>query len=84
MMMNNWMGFLTPSQQQVVLWDLIKHSTACIVYNPALVRFFHATNALQSSLLAQYIQANFVTADRRGNYYLMLRKGSSERNSAAK
>ena len=74
MMMNDWPGFLNSTQQQVVLRDLTKQSTACIVYNPELVKFFHAGKFLASSPLAQYIQAKFVTEDQRGGYYLMVRK----------
>ncbi len=80
MMMNDWPGFLSSSQQQVVIRDLSDRNTACVVYDPALVSFFHASAAIPSSPLAHYIQSEFVTVDRRDGYEFMVRKAPFSRS----
>ena len=82
MMMNDWPGFLDQSQQEIVVRDLVKLSTTCIVYNPSLIKLFHAENLLPSSPLAQYIQSNFVTTDQRAGYELMVRKQATGDSTA--
>ena len=76
--MDNWMASFTDSQQETVITALAPHARACIVYNPALVKFWGTkTELLQSLPLTKYIRDNFRTVARSGDYYLMMR---NERN----
>jgi hypothetical protein len=72
--MDNWMASFTDSQQKTVIAALEPHARACIVYNPALIKFWGTKAELLESLpLAKYIRENFRTVVSSGDYYLMMR-----------
>ena len=74
LMMNDWPAFFNAKQQETIIDDLKRNSTACIVYNPALVEFLRAGQDLSLSPLANYIQKEFVRTEQRNGYYFMVRK----------
>ncbi len=74
LMMNDWPAFFNARQQEAIIGDLKRNSTACIVYNPALVEFLRAGQDLSQSPLAKYIQKEFVRTEQRNGYYFMVRK----------
>ena len=74
LMMNDWPAFFNAKQQEAIIGDLKRNSTACIVYNPALVEFLRAGQDLSQSPLANYIQKEFVRTEERNGYYFMVRK----------
>ena len=73
LMMNDWPAFFGPAQQRSIVNDLVRHSTSCIVYNPALVAFLSAGENSAIAPLAQYIFSDFVTREQRKGYYFMVR-----------
>lgn len=73
MMMNDWPGFLSASQQDVIVRDLTRNNTACVLYNPQLVSLFQRGNGLSQSPVAQYIRAHFRETAARGDYHLLMR-----------
>ena len=75
MMMNDWPGFLNARQQQVIVSDLVRNRTNCIIYNPELVVIFQRGKDLSQSPVAQYIQAHFRETGERNGYHLLVRKG---------
>ncbi len=71
---SNWMGLMSPGQQQAAVNGLSKYRRACIVYNPGLVLFWLRGQDLSQSPLARYIKNNFVPVAENHGYYFMLRK----------
>jgi hypothetical protein len=72
MMMNDWTGFLNADQQQVIVNDLIRNHTNCIVYYPELVAMFQRGRDMSQSPVAQYIHGHFrETAERNGYHFLI-------------
>jgi len=71
---DNWMACFTDSQQKVVIAALAPRARACVVYNPAIMKFWGTkAEVLQSLPLVQYIRQNFRIVANSGEYYLMMR-----------
>lgn len=74
MMMNDWPGFLNTKQQQVVIADLTKNHTSCVIYNPELMDLFRRGKDFSQEPLVRYIRANFQQLEARNGYHLLIRK----------
>ena len=74
MMMNDWTGFLNADQQQVIVNDLVRNHTNCIVYYPELVAMFQRGRDVSLSPVARYIQAHFRETAQRNGYHFLVRK----------
>ncbi len=74
LIINDWPAFFDAAQQHMLLDDLVRHSTACIVYNPDLVKFWSTGEDQLPSPVGDYMRSAFVPIDQRDGYYIMRRK----------
>ena len=74
LIMNDWPPFFSPAQQRIVLGDMGRHRTSCIVYNPSLLKFWSVGEKLPPSPVMEYMQSAFVPIAQRDGYYIMARR----------
>jgi hypothetical protein len=72
--LTNWMYMLDDQQQSRIVEQLAARPNVCVVVNPILVRHWMEGRPLPDKPLIRYINANFVTTKRRGNYEIRIRK----------
>jgi hypothetical protein len=75
--LTNWMYMLDERHQSRIVEQLAARPKVCVVVNRILIRHWMEGHPLPGSPLIRYIEANYVTSKRRGNYEIRVRKAGA-------
>jgi hypothetical protein len=75
---NDVLAFIQPAQQEAIVQALSAQPDLCIVYNPAILRFFDRGQIKTDPPLLHYLLADFVPVADRDGFIILKRRAAAQ------